>query len=48
MTKECGFKNILTTKNTVSEMRKAFDCLSKSVIESSKSVVADDDDFFVL
>lgn len=45
--KECGFKNILTTQNSASELRKAFDCLSKSVIESSKSVVADDDDFFV-
>lgn len=47
MAKECGFKNILTTQNSASELRKAFDCLSKSVIESSKSVVADDNDFFV-
>lgn len=44
--KDLGFKNILDVASSASELRKAFDCLSKSVIESSKSVVADDDDFF--
>ena len=45
-------KNILTVgSNTTvgsnaSELRKAFDCLSKSVIESSKSVVSKTDNFF--
>lgn len=42
-----GFKNLLTVGSSASELRRAFDCLSKSVIESSKSVVADEDDFFV-
>jgi len=42
-----GFKNLLEVGSTASELRKAFNCLSKSVIESSKSVVADGDDFFV-
>lgn len=41
-----GFRNILDVTSSASELRKAFDCLSKSVIESSKSVVADGDDFF--
>lgn len=41
-----GFRNILTVGSSASELRKAFNCLSKSVIESSKSVVADGDDFF--
>lgn len=42
-----GFKNILNiTNSNASELRKAFNCLSKSVIEASKSVVAKDDDFF--
>lgn len=45
---DCGFKNILTTQNTASELRKAFDCLSKSVIASSQSVLNDVDDFFVM
>lgn len=44
--KSLGFRNILDVTSSASELRKAFDCLSKSVIESSKSVVADGDDFF--
>lgn len=44
--KDLGFRNILDVASSASELRKAFDCLSKSVIESSKSVVADEDDFF--
>lgn len=42
-----GFKNLLTVDSSASELRRAFNCLSKSVIESSKSVVADGDAFFV-
>lgn len=41
-----GFRNLLDITSSASELRKAFNCLSKSVIESSKSVVADADDFF--
>lgn len=44
--KDLGFRNILDVTSSASELRKAFDCLSKSVIESSRSVVADGDDFF--
>lgn len=45
--KDLGFHNILDVASSASELRKAFNCLSKSVIESSKSVLADDgDDFF--
>ena len=44
--KSLGFRNILDVTSSASELRKAFNCLSKSVIESSKSVVADGDDFF--
>lgn len=45
--KDLGFRNILDVASSASELRKAFNCLSKSVIESSKSVLADDgDDFF--
>lgn len=40
------FKNILKPNGSASELRKAFDCLSKSVIESSKSVLPDTGDFF--
>lgn len=43
--KDLGFRNILDVASSASELRKAFNCLSKSVIESSKSVL-DDDDFF--
>lgn len=44
--KSLGFRNILDVTSSASELRKAFNCLSKSVIESSRSVVADEDDFF--
>lgn len=44
--KDLGFRNILDVASSASELRKAFNCLSKSVIESSKSVLADNDDFF--
>lgn len=45
--KDLGFRNILDVVSSASELRKAFNCLSKSVIESSKSVLSDDgDDFF--
>lgn len=44
--KDLGFRNLLDVSSSSSELRKAFNCLSKSVIESSKSVVADEDDFF--
>lgn len=43
---DLGFRNVLDVTSSASELRKAFNCLSKSVIESSKSVVADGDDFF--
>lgn len=45
--KKLGFKNLLTVGSSASELRRAFNCLSKSVIESSKSVMADGDAFFV-
>ncbi|MCX7747919.1 MAG: hypothetical protein N2645_13680 [Clostridia bacterium] len=41
------FKNVLKVNSSAVELRKAFNCLSKSVIESSKSVTAKVDDFFV-
>lgn len=44
--KDLGFCNILDVTSSAGELRRAFDCLSKSVIESSKSVMADGDDFF--
>lgn len=44
--KDLGFKNILDVQSSESELRNAFDCLSKSVIESSKTVLPDGDDFF--
>lgn len=44
--KDLGFCNILDVTSSASELRRAFDCLSKSVIESSKSVLADGEDFF--
>lgn len=43
-----GFKNPLDVGASESELRKAFDCLSKSVIESSKSVTADGDQFWTV
>ena len=45
---ELGFKNLMKISSSASELRKGFNCLSKSVIESSKSVVADKDQFFVV
>lgn len=50
--KNLGFRNILDVYNVKGEdieskLREAFACLSKSVIESSKNVMQDDeDDFF--
>ena len=44
--KDLGFRNILNVVSSANELRRAFNCLSKSVIESSKSVLADEDDFF--
>ncbi|HBY21227.1 MAG TPA: hypothetical protein DEG71_09540 [Clostridiales bacterium] len=46
--KTLGFKNILPVGGSASELRKAFNCLSKSVIESSKAVVNSTDDFFTM
>lgn len=44
--KDLAFKNILDVTSSASELRKAFNCLSKSVIENSKSAVDNTDDFF--
>lgn len=49
--KNLGFRNILDVYNVKGEdleskLREAFACLSKSVIESSKNVMKDDDDDF--
>lgn len=44
--RDLGFKNILDVSSSASELRKAFNCLSKSVIENSKSAVSRQDDFF--
>jgi uncharacterized protein YegL len=46
--KRLGVKNILQVGSSASELRKAFDCLSKSVIDASKSVVSKKDDFFTI
>jgi hypothetical protein len=46
--KALGFKNILSVGANASELRMAFNCLSKSVIESSKSVTGNQDNFFQL
>lgn len=43
---ELGFRNILDVSSSASELRRAFNCLSKSVIENSKSAVSKQDDFF--
>lgn len=45
---DLGFKNVLDVASSASELRRAFDCLSKSVIENSKSVVNNTDDFFAV
>ncbi|HCL56070.1 MAG TPA: hypothetical protein DHW82_03560 [Spirochaetia bacterium] len=42
------FKNVLEVGRSESELRKAFSCLSKSVIENSKSVTNKTDDFFTI
>lgn len=48
--KDLGFRDILDVKSSASELRKAFNCLSKSIIKFSKDVIQDgnkeDDDFF--
>ncbi len=41
-----GFKNKLNLGASASELRKAFNCLSKSVVENSKSAINKHDDFF--
>lgn len=41
------FRNKLNVSSSASELRKAFNCLSKSVIENSKSVVSRTDGFFI-
>lgn len=46
--KDLGFKNILEVGRTESELRKAFNQLSKSLISQSKSVTSKTDDFFEL
>jgi uncharacterized protein YegL len=43
---QLGFHNELTVGNSATELRKAFNVLSKSVIDSSKSVVPDGSNFF--
>ena len=45
---QLNFKNILKSDGTASELRKAFACLSSSVITASKSVIAPVDDFFTI
>ena len=48
--KDLGFRSILDVASSASELRKAFNCLSKSIIKFSKDVIQDnvkeDDDFF--
>jgi hypothetical protein len=44
--KDLNFKNILQVGQTESELRKAFNQLSKSLISQSKSVIPKKDDFF--
>lgn len=44
--KKLGFRNLLTVNSSASDLRKAFDRLSKSVIESSKTAIPDGEDFF--
>lgn len=47
--KSLGFINVLEIQSKESDFRFAFDCLSKSVDESSKNIgTSDDDDFFKL
>ena len=47
--KDLGFRNILDVASSASELRKAFNCMSKSIIKFSKDVIQDgdkEDDFF--
>lgn len=44
--KDLSFRNILTVGSSVEELRKAFNVLSKSVVEASKSATSNTDDFF--
>jgi len=44
--KDMKFKNLLTVGASSNELRKAFNVLSKSVVESSKSATGNTDDFF--
>jgi len=44
--KSLGFQNVLDVGGSASELRRAFNCLSKSVIENSQSVVQKTSDFF--
>ena len=46
--KDIGFKNILEVGRTESELRKAFNQLSRSLINHSKSAIPKTDDFFEL
>jgi hypothetical protein len=46
MAKYLGFKNILRLGSSKSDLRRAFSCLSKSVIQNSKSVLNKTADFF--
>jgi uncharacterized protein with von Willebrand factor type A (vWA) domain len=45
--KDLGFKNLLTVQSSAHDLRIAFNCLSKSVIENSKAVTPSQDAFFV-
>ena len=45
---DLGFRNILDVNSSSSELRRAFQCLSRSVIEYSKSVLPAGDHFFVI
>lgn len=47
VSKDLKFRNLLDVSSSATELRKAFNCLSKSVIESSKSVMSDEDNFFI-
>jgi len=44
--KDMKFRNVLKLGASSTELRKAFNVLSKSVVESSKSATSDGDDFF--
>jgi uncharacterized protein YegL len=46
--KDLQFKNVLVVGRSSTELRKAFSCLSQSVIANSKSVVNKTDDFFAI